>query len=192
MKKLIAALAFLVGSSGVNAAGLDLALSNETANLSFLFNPPGTASQVGVGAMFNDADDLILYGTIMAMGPRKYEDKFVSLGAGVKIYGGDLDDLDQTVGALAIGGRVGLPIVRNTVNPVDTVFEGYFAPGITSTGDTEKLWEFSGRLQVEILPSARAYLGYRLVKVDTEDFGKVEIDDNIHLGISIDFYQKTR
>ncbi|MCB1756669.1 MAG: hypothetical protein KDJ38_14195, partial [Gammaproteobacteria bacterium] len=168
MKKTLAALVLLFCSSTSFAAGLDLALSNESANLALLFNPPGASvnnSQISVGALFNDLDDLVFYGSIMALGPGKYEENYYSLGAGVKLYGGDLD-IDQSVGALAIGARAGFYILPHPVNPVDVVVEGFFAPGITSASDTEKLWEFAGRLQVEIVRSARAYVGYRLMKID--------------------------
>ena len=50
------------------------------------------------------------------------------------------------------------------------------------------MWEYSARLQVEVVRSARAYLGFRQVRVDVDDVGKVDVDDNFHLGISIDFY----
>jgi hypothetical protein len=198
MKKTIAAFVLLASTLACNAvaaAGLDLALSNETANLAVLFNPSTSSvnnSQISVGGVINDVDDIIFYGSIMAQGPGQYGDTYYSLGAGVKLYGGHLDGgddgSDQTIGALAIGGRAGFYILRHPINPVDVEFEAFFAPGITSTGDTEKLWEFTGKLRVEIVRSARAYLGYRLLKVDTKDNGKLEIDDNIHLGISIDFY----
>lgn len=190
MKKFIVALVLLFCSSTSFAAGLDLALSNESANLALLFNPPGASvnnSQVTVGALFNDLDDLVFYGSIMALGSGQQDENYYSLGAGLKLYGGDLD-IDQSVGALAIGARAGFYILRNPVNPVDVQIEGFFAPGITSGADTESLMEFSSRLQVEIVRSARAYVGYRLLKIDTKDFGKVEVDDNIHIGISIDFY----
>ncbi len=190
MKKIFSALVLIACTSTSYAAGLDLALSDESANIALLFNPPGASvnnAQISVGGLFNDLDDLVVYGSLLALGPGKYDEQYYTLGAGVKLYGGSLD-IDQDIGALAIGARAGFYIYPHPVNPVDIVLEGYFAPGITSFGDTEKLWEFSGRLQVEIVRSARAYLGYRLMEVETSDFDEIEVDDNIHLGISIDFY----
>lgn len=189
MKKILSALVLLFSSSMSHAAGLDLALSNESANLAVLFNPPGTVSnsEMSVGALFNDYKDLVMYASIMATGPGQYNDDYYTLGAGIKIYAGSLDN-EQSIGALAIGGRFGVYLFTHPVNPVDFVFEGFYAPGITSTGDTESLMEISARLRVEIVRSARAYLGYRLMKADTDEFDNVEIDDNVHIGISIDFY----
>ncbi len=189
MKKILVAVMLIVGSTMGNAAGLDLALSDETANLQLLINPYGIAagnSEVAIGGLINDEDDVLFFASVMARGPRQSNSAFYSLGAGMKIYGGNLD-LDQSIGALAIGARIGILIVPHPVNPVDLVVEGFFAPSITSAGDTEKLWEISTKLQLEIVPAARAYLGYRLVKVDTKDFGKVELDDNLHIGINISF-----
>ncbi len=189
MKKILSALVLLISSSMSHAAGLDLALSNESANLSLLFNAPGTvnSSQMSLGAIFNDYDDLVMYASVMATGPSQYNEDYYSLGAGLKVYAGSLDS-DQSIGALAIGGRFGVVLFAHPVNPVDFVFEGFYAPGITSTGDTESMMEVSGHLALEIVRSARAYVGYRLMKADTKDFDNVEIDDNVHIGISIDFY----
>ncbi len=189
MKKLLLAIILFVCVSTTQAAGLDLALSDESANLQLLINPYGLASgnsEIAMGGLINDVDDVLFFASIMARGPRQSETAFYTLGAGIKIYGGNLD-LDQSIGALAIGARVGILVVPHRINPVDFVVEGYFAPKITSAGDTEKLWEISGKFQLEIVPSARVYLGYRLIKADTKDFGKVELDDNVHLGLNISF-----
>ncbi len=176
-------------ASTSHSAGLDLALSDESANLQLLINPYGLASgnsEIAIGGLINDVDDVLFFASIMARGPRQSNNAFYALGAGMKIYGGNLD-IDQSVGALAIGARIGILVVPHRVNPVDFVIEGFFAPSITSASDTEKLWEVSGKFQLEIVPAARVYLGYRLVKMDTKEYGKVELDDNIHLGINISF-----
>jgi len=37
------------------------------------------------------------------------------------------------------------------------------------------------------MPSARGYIGYRLLEPELENAGDVEIDDEIHLGIRFTF-----
>lgn len=192
MKKILAALCLLgaVNQAQAATAGLDLALSNESANLGIEFTPWGAlaaSSVANVGALYNERDDLVFYGTMMARGNREVDRNYVTLGAGLKVYAGDVDELDQSVGALAIGGELGLVLVPSA-NPIDLLFQGFVAPSITTFGDTEKLMEFSAKLRVEIVHSARAYVGYRLLQIDTEDYDDIEIDDNIHVGINIDFY----
>ncbi|MDO6460872.1 YfaZ family outer membrane protein [Granulosicoccaceae sp. 1_MG-2023] len=192
MKKILAALFLLAAANHAQAAtaSLDLALSNESANLAVDFTPPGAvaASTVAnLGGIYNENHDLIFFGTLMARGSREFDRNYVTLGAGLKAYGGSVDELDQSVGALAIGGELGVVLVPSA-NPIDMLLQGFVAPSITTFGDTEKLVEFSAKLRVEIVRSARAYVGYRLMQVDTEDYDDIEIDDNIHVGINIDFY----
>jgi len=196
MRKLIATFLLFASVAQLQAAGLDLANSAETATFQVLGNPYGLAqqtSEIAVGGLINEADDLLFFASVMARGPRQSEAAQYTLGAGMKIYAGSLDLViddkteSQSVGALAIGAKVSILVLPHKVNPIDFVLEGFFAPSITSAGDAEKLWEFGGRFQVEVVPSARGYLGYRLIKVDITDHGKVKVDDNIHVGLSIDF-----
>jgi len=95
MKKAFAALALFFTSLSVQAAGLDIALSNKTANLAVLLNPysfrSGGGSELAVGGFINEAGDNIAFATLMAHGVRKLPDQQYNLGAGVKLLAGDIE-----------------------------------------------------------------------------------------------------
>ena len=51
------------------------------------------------------------------------------------------------------------------------------------TWDAESLTELVLRYEFEIVPSTRAYVGYRLLEVDFDEVDDAEFDDEFHLGI---------
>ncbi|MFK7994903.1 MAG: YfaZ family outer membrane protein [Granulosicoccus sp.] len=206
MKKLFAAMILLVAPLGVSAAGLDLSLSNETANLTYLFNNDPLnrerrptrdgGSELAMGIFFNEAGDNLIHTTLLARGYRQSVTSQYQISAGMRLVGGDIginddqvrpDNNDESVGALALGFQAGLLLQSGTYNPVDITFEGFYAPSITSFSDAERYGEVAVRLQVEVMTRARAYIGYRRIRFDTNDYDNVTLDRGAHFGLSISF-----
>jgi len=203
MKKLAAAMILLVAPFGVSAGELDLALSNETANLAYLFNSDPLnrdgqptrdgGSELAVGVFFNESGDSLLHTTLLARGYRQSATSQYQISAGMRLIGGGVDvtfgdvTTDESVGALALGFQAGMLLMPGVHNPVDVTFEGFYAPSITSFVDAERYGEVSVRLQVEIMTRARAYIGYRRMRFDTENFENVTLDRSAHFGLNISF-----
>ena len=97
-----------------------------------------------------------------------------------------MSEADTDVGALAIGGGIKFRNPRK-YNPIDLKIEGFFTPGITTFGDTNSVLEINTLLSVEIVPAAKAYIGYRLLEVENDSNETLELDDNIHFGFSLQF-----
>lgn len=200
--KLVPVIAGLLMVNGnARAEGLDLALSHETANLYLILNPfsprsglqnggalriAPRGSELAVGAFINETGDSLLHATIMARGVNISNGTQYKLGAGMKVIGGDLE-IDEKVSALALGFQASILLGYADTNPLDFTVEGFFAPGITSFSDAEQFSEIAARLQVEVIGQARAYLGYRRITFDTNDFGEQRLDRGIHLGLNITF-----
>ena len=201
MKRTLASIALLLGTIGAaEASGLDLALSNETANLSVLLNPyplnGGGGSELALGGFISEAGDNILHATLMARGYRQSATSQYNLAAGVKLVGGQveidenrvIDDEDnESVGALALGMQAGLLLASSQYNPMELSFEGFYAPSITSFSDAESYSEVAARFQIEVIPQARAYVGYRRMRFDTNDYNNVRLDRSVHVGLKITF-----
>ena len=189
-------------SSVAKAEGLDLALSNETANLFLILNPfspraertsdrnmlriAPRGSELSIGAFINETGDSLLHATIMARGVNVSKGTQYKLGAGMKAVGGDLE-IDEKVSALALGFQASVLLGYADTNPIDFTVEGFLAPSITSFSDAEQFTELAARLQVEVIGQARAYLGYRRITFDTNDFGEQRLDRGVHLGLNITF-----
>ncbi|MFK8080134.1 MAG: YfaZ family outer membrane protein [Granulosicoccus sp.] len=206
MKKLAAAMILSVAPLGAFAGGLDLSLSNETANLVYLFNNdplnrerrPNSdgGSELALGLFVNEAGDNMVHTTLLARGYRQSITSQYQVSAGMRLVGGDIgigqelsvaSNNDESVGALALGFQAGMLLQAGNYNPIDLTFEGFYAPSITSFGDAERYGEVAVRLQIEIMTRARAYVGYRRIRFDTNDFDNVTLDRSAHFGLSISF-----
>lgn len=190
MRKLLpvaAAVGLIVGNP-VNAAGLDLSLSNETANLDFFSPLPviNEGGQLSLGVFYNELDDVIVHAKMTAVGTQTNTRVPYQLAFGAKLYVGEIKEAAVDVGAMAIGGSINIQYPVG-YNPVDLNIEGFFTPGITTFGDTESVFEISSRLSIEIVPQAKAFIGYRMIKIEDERNVTWPIDDNVHFGIRLQF-----
>lgn len=199
LKKAVAAFSLLTISGLSQAAGIDASLSSETASFNYVFDSSRIlqgGADISVGAFYNDkehrgvdADAILGQAKFTVTGNMKGTQKRVSLSAGAKALLGDVDipGADGNVAALAIGARAAY-IIPNESTPMAAYMEAFIAPGITSFADTEDYREFNLGFEAEIAPSAKGYIGYRLMEVELENVpGDIELDDNIHVGLVLTF-----
>ena len=181
------------------AGGIDLSLSNETANIVFLLNPApvgfraASGSELKLGGFISEEDDRLLHASLMAKGHRTTTASMYSLAAGAKAIGGDVAIEDdrvlpgaedtERVGALALGFEVGL--VSGAQRNVDFKVGAFYAPSISSFSDAENFTELTARLQVAVIPTASAYVGYRRMGFDTNDYDNVRLDRSVHVGLEL-------
>jgi len=200
MKKVLAGALLLASASGANAAGVDLSLSDEAANLLVLFNPYQRYSQGGselaIGGFISEAGDNLLQLSLMAQSQRLAGGSLYRLGVGMKAVYGELEvpeeeridgDDSEKVGALGIGIQAGMLLAASRNNPIEIVGEAFLAPSITSFTDAERYMELSARLQVTVIPQAQAYLGYRRLSFETNDYDSLQLDSGYHLGLKVSF-----
>ncbi len=181
-------LCLMVGSVQSHAAGLDLRLSNESAELTYLFNSSSFYSggaDVGAGLFINNDDDMMLSLSWVVSGQGLGANEAFSYGVGIKGYGLMVDELDQDGGALAIGGQLRY-LIPGPVS-VAMVAEGFISPKITSFADVEKMTEFRIAAEFEVNKETSAYIGYRILEVDLDEKNGYEVDENIHIGIRLAF-----
>jgi hypothetical protein len=84
----------------------------------------------------------------------------------------------------ALGGRVGYTIPANI--PLLITVEGFYAPEVLST-EGENMLDLITRFEVEFIPRTLGFIGYRLFEVDLEGRDEVQLDDNIHVGLRLNF-----
>lgn len=170
------------------ADGFDISLSDDSAYLQYLTRAENLGQQgsdVGFGLMFTDDDDWLLSSHVLVLGPPGMLGPRVQVGAGAKAYAIDLDLADDTVFAIGIGGAVRIPLSTRT--PIALAFEGYYAPDITAFSGAENVLDLTGRVEIEIGSGTRAYAGVRLIEVDGEAGGEIELDDGLIVGVRIAF-----
>ena len=187
IKRCVAALTIALCSTSAHANGFDISLSDETANVVYLTDSGSFGyggADIGFGLFWNENDDFAAHANILVTSNPQSGNNF-QFGVGAKGYLGNVDGPDEDIAAVGIGGLVRYVIPSQT--PMAFSLEGYVAPDITSFSDTEELREVSARFEIEVMPSTRGYIGYRLLEPDLEDAGDVEIDDEFHLGIRFTF-----
>ena len=91
----------------------------------------------------------------------------------------------MTASALALGGQIRYVIPSTT--PVALMAEGFISPDITTFNDAEQYLEYRFALELEVTPSARAYIGYRKIEIDLGGIDDYEMDDDFHLGVRLAF-----
>ena len=173
-------------SLSANAGGtLDMSLSNSHFRLGV--DATRVSSGVHLGASWLHDEDKGELGElgfhVVETRPRN---RNVFVGIGLKAHIAHLHDIEENVGAIGVGGffRYGLP-----VNPdINLAGYAYFAPSVLSFNDTENVINTDVRLQYNVIPSARLFLGYRYVGIKMEDYKKrYRIGEGLHIGVSLDF-----
>ena len=192
LRKALITITALLSTTNAPAAGLDLKLSSETAEVTFLtqsatFGYGG--ADIGIGLFINEQDDFLANGSIIVSGSGTGDVRALHFGVGGKIYAGRLDFgpnvPNPSGGAIAIGGN--LRYVFPSSTPFAILVEGFWAPSVTSFSDFDRLVEYRAALELEVTPSARAYIGYRKLEVELDTGLKDVLDDNAHIGVRFAF-----
>ncbi len=182
----------LIPFKAVFAAAVDFRVGSEMAELSFLTQSSSFGyggADIGFGLLINEDNDFVGNASILVSGTSSGDVKALHFGVGAKAYVGTLDgpkgDLNIDGGAVAIGG--GLRYVFSSSMPVALLGEVYFAPEVISIADFEGLLEYRLAVELEITPSARAYIGYRKLEVSFNDNVDYDVDDAAHIGVRFEF-----
>ncbi len=180
-------LAVVLGMGGVAAAYADqveIFLSERAAQFGYSRPIGVSAGDLSAAIFFNEDDDLMVNGGLVVSGQPPGQMPF-SFGAGAKAYLFALDDADEDVLAAALGGRVRYTIPANI--PMHVSAEAFYAPSITTSSDADNMLDFITRFEIEFIPRTAGFIGYRLLEVDLGDGRDVELDDNIHIGLRLNF-----
>jgi len=190
LRKALITIAALLPATSVLSAGLDLKLSSETAEITFLtenatFGYGG--ADIGLGLFLNEKDDFLVNGSILVSGSGTGDVRALHFGVGGKIYAGRLDFEPSNLsgGAVAVGGA--LRYVFPSSTPFAILVEGFWAPSVTSFSDFDGIVEYRAAFELEVTPSARAYVGYRKLEVELDTGVKYDADDNAHIGVRFAF-----
>jgi len=171
------------------ASTLDISLGDKSANFELLMRSASLGvggTNAGFGLFFNENDDVVLHARWLGVNARPTPTSALSFTAGVKAYFGELDEVDESLGGVAVGGGVSL-LRPSPSMPLSLGVEAYYAPQITSFGDAESILEVGVRLEVDLMPTTRAYIGYRLLETEyTGVSDTVELDDAVHFGVRMD------
>lgn len=186
--RLVSFSTLLVASMQVSATGLEFRVSNETAEVMYLYKSSTFGyggSDVSWGYMFNEQDDSMLSASFLISGNGAGSKRALQFGVGMKAFLVDMAGTDIQGGGLGIGGL--LRYVFSSTTPFAILVEGYTVPDITGFSDTEGFSESRLALELEVSPSARAYIGYKSVSFRDAASKKYELDNEAHVGVRLSF-----
>ena len=192
LRKALLVAVILLPFKNLYAGAIDFRVGSEMAELSFLTQASSFGyggADIGFGALINEHNDVFINGSILVSGSSAGDVNGLHFGVGAKVYAGVIDgpnsDIDIDGAAVAIGARV--RYVFSSSTPIAILGEAYFAPEVTSIAEFDGLVEYRLALELEITPSARAYIGYRNLEVTFNDRVDYEIDDAGHVGVRFEF-----
>jgi hypothetical protein len=192
MKRVFAVLCLGLAATPALAEGIDINLSSHalrgafTGSISQMF--PRLDGLYEAGLLIGEVEEREYYqghAGLLVSGDAGAERANVIAGLGGRIVVLDVDDVDITGGALALGGMVEARLPA--YNRIGAVVYAYGAPEASSFGDFDGYIEYSAGLDYQVLRNASLYAGYRQVKVDSKDAGNVTIDNGWHLGLRLSF-----
>lgn len=182
----------LMPLQALHAGAIDFRVGSQMAELSFLTQTSSFGyggADIGFGVLRNEDSDIVASGSILVSGSSGGDLQGLHFGVGAKAYAGFLDgphgSLNIDGGAIAIGG--GLRYVFSSNMPVAVLGEVFFAPQVISIAQFDGLLEYRLGVELEITPSARAYVGYRKLQVTFNDNDDYDVDDAGHIGVRFEF-----
>ena len=188
-KKLAFAITLLLISNHSYSRGVDVKLANEMAEFTYLtesstFGYGG--ADIGFGVLFTEDNDYQLNANLMVSGNPAGNNKSLQFGVGGKLLGVVFDTPDESAGVLAMAAQVRYIFPSKT--PIALRAGVAFAPSITSFSGADGYNEYDIAIEIEVTPSARAYIGYRSIEYEFEFTNtNFELDQGAHVGIKFDF-----
>ena len=180
-------LSFMTVAGFSQAAEIELALSSNSAAAELTADSSGVAAggaDLRLGLLFNEDNDYMGNAGLIVRGAAVGERPF-DFGLGAGIYYASVNKPSSSVAALALG--LGIKYIIPGSTPVSIGGNLFYAPDITTFSDADSLLDFRIRAEVDVLPNATVFIGYRGLSVDLIGSGNRDIDDNGHLGVRIQF-----
>lgn len=171
-----------------HANDFEAALSSETAQFTFRSDSSligWGGAELGFGVFYNEENDFVTQFELIQRRQASSQTP-LTLGVGVKFFAGNIDATDDEIFALGIGGEIRYTFPG--VMPSSIYLRGYFAPEITSYGDTLEVADYNLGFQIEVLPQTSAFVGIRHIEIDSENFRNYDLDDDrVHFGVRFTF-----
>lgn len=176
---------FFAATAQANSLGLDLAVSDETANFGLFSQAetPVDSTRYAAHYFYNEPGDRMYSASIGVQRKGMAGNPDLELGLKGKAYyvTQDEQDLDAFGLMLGVSGRYWLP----TSSPASLSAEIMHSPEIVTSGDADSMTEMGVRADLQILPSVNAFVGFRYLAADFNLSSDYELDKNVHIGVEV-------
>jgi len=171
-------------SATASAEDVEITLGSESARFMYIteaFGQDFGRLEMEAGVLYTEDSDYLANFGLLVRGESVSVPMIVSLGA--RAYLAEVQN--YSVGAIAIGGDL-------LFNPeiwggVGLGANYYVAPGVVAFRDAKDLQEYGFYLSYQITQQARVSLGYRVIDVEIENIGTIELDKGGYFGLNLSF-----
>jgi len=196
LRKALIITILIIPFKNVTAGAIDFRLGPDMAEVSY-YGQNATfgygGADLGVGLLFNNDDDVIASGSILVSGSANGDVKALHFGVGAKVYAGNISgskskSYNAQGGSVAIGGQVRYVFPGDM--PLAVLGEVFIAPGVTNFSDWNQTQEYRTDLELEVSPSARAYVGFRRLEIEIDrprNNNDYKVDNSVHVGVRFEF-----
>jgi hypothetical protein len=196
LRKALILSSLLLPFHNATAGAIDFRVGPDMAEISY-YGQNATfgygGADLGAGLLFNGDDDVIANGSILVSGTANGDLKALHFGVGAKVYAGNISgskskSYNAQGGSIAIGGQIRYVFPGDM--PLAILGEAFIAPGVTNFSDWNQTQEYRTDLELEVSPSARAYVGYRRLEIEIDRPGKnndYKVDNSVHIGVRFEF-----
>lgn len=188
MKKiLVSGLFGLFVATSAQAGDLEAYLSAKSINAQYAMDVGEMGyggGQFIFGGYYNTESDLQGNIGLMVTGTPTSGKPF-SYGLGLMGYLTKVDEPSSNVQAATLGGLFKYHIPSST--PMAVGARLFYAPEVVTFGDGENFMDFWLDYEVEVIPAAAAFVGYRKTRTKIKDFGNYDLEDRFHVGIRMTF-----
>jgi len=175
----------MASSVQANSLGLDLAVSDETANFGvFTQNEsPVDSTRYAAHYFYNEPGDRFYSASMKVQRKGMAGSPNLDVGIKGKAYLLDQDSLNAEGFGLMLGvtGRYWL----DTQAPASISIEAMYSPEIVTSGDINDATELAVRADMQILPTITGFVGFRYLAVDLDQRSNYELDKNLHIGVEV-------
>ncbi|MDH3354535.1 MAG: YfaZ family protein [Chromatiales bacterium] len=131
---------------------------------------------VEAGFLMKESTRPLLHLGLSVAGKNQSENGTFDISLGGRFYNG------SSINAVALGGKARF----SPMNRVGLSAHFYFAPDITTFGNSDGITDFMIRADYQVIPQAYAYIGHRQIDIKFPG-STVNVDNNFHIGIKLDF-----
>lgn len=163
---------------------LEANINNDTLQVEYDRPMTGTSNlHTNASLLYTEEhEDSALVGTLGLQGVET-DGRTFRAAIGGRLYLMDAPGLDTGV-ALAVGGL--FYHVLPGAQRVSMGGYGWYAPKVTSFGDTERVYELGGRVAYRAIQNTDVFLGYRHLNLKT-DQGSGTLEKGLHVGFRLNF-----
>ncbi|WP_196157962.1 YfaZ family outer membrane protein [Reinekea sp. G2M2-21] len=183
-KAIVAAVAASVAGGSFAGGAVDFSLSNTSVRLEHDAVLVGTGAHFSTGVLYSEETGNWSLSVGFNAVDATMANKELIGGVGFKgqMLSTEVSDFDV---ALGVGGF--LRWQPDFMNGLGVEGQAYIAPSILSFGDLTEVYDGVARISYKVLPQARAFVGYHIVRGTYVADAYDDVDSTFHLGFRITY-----